>query len=179
MNYIILDLEATCWKDRNINKQHEIIEIGAVKVDRNGNIESEFAEFVKPKLHPILSDFCKELTTITQAEIDAAETYDKVISKFIDWIGIDQPYALGSWGFYDKTQFEKDCDLYQLDKSWLKNHISVKHQYAQIKNLKKPVGMDRALKIEDLTLEGTHHRGIDDARNIAKIFQVYFGKWEV
>lgn len=179
MNYIILDLEATCWKDRNVNKQNEIIEIGAVKLDGEGKIVSEFAEFVKPKLHPYLSDFCIELTTITQAEIDAANYYAKVIDRFLEWIDVDQPYVLGSWGFYDKKQFEKDCDLYQLEKDWLKNHISLKHQYAQINNLKKPIGMERALKNENLILEGTHHRGIDDARNIAKIFQIHFGKWEI
>lgn len=37
--------------------------------------------------------------------------------------------------------------------------------------------MKNALKNEGLTLEGTHHRDIDDARNIAKIFLKYFGQW--
>ncbi len=31
---------------------------------------------------------------------------------------------------------------------------------------------------EGLELEGTHHRGIDDAKNIAKIFIRYFEEWE-
>ena len=29
--------------------------------------------------------------------------------------------------------------------------------------------MAKALQLVDLPLEGTHHRGIDDARNIAKL----------
>ena len=41
MNYIILDLEATCWKDRNENKQNEIIEIGALKIDKDGNCQTQ------------------------------------------------------------------------------------------------------------------------------------------
>ncbi len=179
MNYIILDLEATCWKDRSLNKQNEIIEIGAVKIDAAGNSLGEFAEFVKPKLNPILSEFCKELTTINQAEIDPAESYPAVIENFKQWINQDEPYVLCSWGFYDKKQFVKDCDLHQLDKKWLKNHISLKHQYAEIKNLRKPIGMGGALKRERLKLEGTHHRGIDDARNIAKIFLARMGEWKV
>ncbi|MEK3793401.1 hypothetical protein MKX42_16845 [Paenibacillus sp. FSL R7-0204] len=34
--------------------------------------------------------------------------------------------------------------------------------------------MERALTMLKLPLEGTHHRGIDDAKNIAKIFGKIF-----
>lgn len=179
MNYIILDLEATCWKDRNINKQNEIIEIGALKIDPNGNVKSEFSEFIKPKLNPELSDFCKELTTIEQSDIDNADTFEFVIEKFKQWIELEEDFILCSWGFYDKKQFVKDCDLHNLEKKWLTNHISLKHQYAEIKNLRKPLGMGGALKKEGLKLDGTHHRGIDDARNIAKIFKANIGSWKI
>ncbi len=179
MNYIILDLEATCWKDRSIQKQNEIIEIGAVKINDKGEPQDEFCEFIKPKLNPVLSDFCKELTTITQEEIDIADPYENVIERFKNWIDVEEPYVLCSWGFYDKKQFQKDCELHNLSIDWLENHISLKHQYAKIKNLRKPIGMGGALKKEKLTLEGTHHRGIDDARNIAKIFIANIEKWKI
>jgi len=39
--------------------------------------------------------------------------------------------------------------------------------------------MAKALKILDLTLVGTHHRGIDDALNISKIFQSVFNEWKM
>lgn len=39
---------------------------------------------------------------------------------------------------------------------------------------KRGVGMERALSMLELPLEGTHHRGIDDAKNIAKIFVKIF-----
>ncbi len=178
MNYIILDLEASCWGNKS-DKQHEIIEIGALKIDTHGNLMGEFSEFVKPKLHPQLSDLCKELTTIEQSDIDSADTYDAVITRFKQWIDTEEPYVLCSWGFYDKKQFAKDCDLHGLDKSWLQHHISLKHQYADIKHLRKPIGMGGTLKKEGLALDGTHHRGIDDARNIAKIFKANFGLWKV
>lgn len=179
MNFIILDLEATCWKDRNENKQNEIIEIGALKIGMNKNFINEFSEFIKPKLNPVLSDFCKDLTTILQADINIADTFDIVIERFKEWINLNEPYVLCSWGFYDRKQFAKDCDLYNINKNWLGNHISLKHRYAKIKNLKKPIGMGGALKKEGFKLDGTHHRGIDDARNIAKIFIEYFDKWEI
>ena len=56
----------------------------------------------------------------------------------------------------------------------MNRHISVKHRYAEHKQLMRPVGMVRALALEGLSADGTHHRGIDDARNIAKIFLKHF-----
>lgn len=73
MNYIIFDLEATCWENDR-TKQNEIIEIGAVKLDENLAVIGEFQTFIKPKLNPILSDFCKKLTSISQEEVDQAPT---------------------------------------------------------------------------------------------------------
>lgn len=60
--------------------------------------------------------------------------------------------------------------FHKLDTSWTDNHISLKHQYADIIGLRRGVGMKKALSMEKIKLEGFHHRGIDDARNIVKIF---------
>ncbi len=178
MNYIILDLEATCWQKRD-GRKNEIIEIGAVCIDEHKNTLAEFARFVRPQKHPILSDFCKELTTITQAEVDRAATFPNVLKEFQTWIKrFGNDYFLCSWGFYDRNQLMNDCQLHGLPTDWLSNHISLKHQYAVIKKPYKLMGMKGALRNENIKLEGTHHRGIDDARNIAKIFVNCFGKWE-
>ena len=184
MNYIIVDLEATCWQPRN-DKQNEIIEIGAVKIHSELELRSEFSAFVKPILNPRLSPFCKELTTITQQEVDQADTFEIVIDEFIDFCTRKantkerDEFVLCSWGHYDKKQFVADCKLHELDTDWLENHISLKHQYAEITDTnRKRCGMGSVLKREGLKLEGTHHRGIDDARNIVKIFNKYFDRWD-
>jgi inhibitor of KinA sporulation pathway (predicted exonuclease) len=177
MKYIILDLEASCWEPKDPSKKNEIIEIGALCINENKTIESEFCAFVKPKLDTQLSPFCIKLTTISQEQVDAAETFPEVLQKFKNWIGTEE-YLLCSWGHYDRVQLKNDCELHGLETSWLEKHISLKHQYTGIKGLKKHIGMAGALWMEKIELEGTHHRGIDDARNIAKIFLQYFGKWD-
>lgn len=178
MKYIIVDLEATCWENKNPANKNEIIEIGAVCINVKGEIESEFSEFVKPFLNPVLSEFCTKLTSITQENVNEAAQFKEVIGRFRNWINTNEDFMLCSWGFYDKSQFKSDCELHQLETDWLKNHISLKHQYAEIKNLKRPTGMAGALKMEKIELEGMHHRGIDDARNIAKIFKRHIEKWK-
>ena len=51
----------------------EIIEIGAVmQSSRTFAIESEFQTFVRPVRRPVLTDFCTELTGITQHDLTDA-----------------------------------------------------------------------------------------------------------
>lgn len=179
MKYIIVDLEATCWQDRTLKHVNEIIEIGAVCVNEQCEIKDVFNAFVRPVVHPQLSEFCTRLTSISQADVDEAKTFTEVIEAFKLWIGSEEAFVICSWGFYDKKQLIADCRLHQLETGWLKHHISLKHQHAEIRNLQRPLGMGEALKLEDLELEGTHHRGIDDVKNIAKIFRKHFSAWKI
>jgi len=51
----------------------EIIEIGAVMVEAQGlTVIDEFQTFIKPVRYPILTEFCKSLTSITQEQVDQA-----------------------------------------------------------------------------------------------------------
>jgi 3'-5' exoribonuclease 1 len=174
MNYIVFDLESTCWEN---DKTHvsEIIEIGAVKLNSKLEIVDEFDSFIKPEINPHLSDFCKKLTTIKQLEVDSADDFDAVLPHFADWIsdGGKTGYWLCSWGFYDRKMLKSMCEYHRKATAWLKWHISIKHQYGDIYHM-KPVGMPSAMAFLGLQMTGTHHRGIDDAKNIAKIFVKVF-----
>lgn len=177
MNYIIFDLEATCWEKKSPGQRNEIIEIGALKFTETGEKVDEFCAFILPKLNPVLSSFCKELTHIPQTDIDAAKRYPEVLQAFQDWIGDD--YLLCSWGQYDRNQLKSDCELHNLPHEWVEQHISLKHQHPSVRGKGRPMGMKRALEVEGFQLDGTHHRGIDDARNISKIFLKYLGQWQL
>ncbi len=177
MNYIIVDLEATCW-EKGKGRKSEIIEIGAVCVNEQNQVADEFSQIIRPEINPLLSEFCTKLTSITQEMADNGIHFIEALNNFLNWINSHgSKYLICSWGYYDKNQFLSDCEVHKQSTAWIKNHISLKHQYALIKSLRRPVGMKTALKIENLDLEGTHHRGIDDARNITKIFQEYFEFW--
>ncbi len=175
MHHIIFDLEATCW-DQHDRQDNETIEIGAVMVDDAGRTLSEFQTFVKPIRYPQLSAFCTKLTSIQQADVDDAPYFYEAQRQFRAWIG-EGAYVLCSWGFYDRRQLEQDCALHNLAADWVTPHVSLKHQHAELRKVRRALGMDRAMEFEGLSLEGTHHRGIDDARNIAKIFVKYRGQW--
>ena len=176
MIFIIVDLEATCWDKPTDRSKMEIIEIGAVRLESaNAPPSDEFSAFVKPVVEPTLSDFCKQLTSIEQSQVDEADHFWNVFPKFVEWIGT-QPFRLCSWGGYDLNQFRADCQRHKIKMpETFENHINLKKEFARVMNV-KPCGMSKALRILKIPLQGTHHRGIDDARNIAKIAQVILPK---
>lgn len=183
MNFIIYDLEATCCENNEFPREEmEIIEIGAIKINSDGNIVDTFDIFVKPMLHTTLTQFCKDLTTIKQTDVDNGKNFKEASDLFLKWISDDysQEYALISWGNFDKNQFIRDSQLSKLNSYWIKNCFNLKEKYStEILNAKKQFGLQKALKKEGLEFTGTCHRGIDDANNIAKIFKKYFYKWEL
>lgn len=180
MNYIIYDLEATCWETKTTDKVQEVIEIGAIMLDENARIVDRFESFIRPKINPLLSKFCTKLTSISQIDVNRADFFPDVADDFKEWIGWydEEDYLLCSWGFFDQLALAKDCKLHDMDDEWTKPHISLKHQYQAFRGLPKPIGLKKAVEIEGFEFTGTHHRGIDDAENLAKIFIKYFNLWE-
>ena len=169
--YLVIDLEATTSDDGSLPpEQMETIEVGAVLVDaRTLAPIDEFQSFVRPIRRPRLHPFCTKLTGITQAMVDGAplfpEAFSKLRARLIDH---RHPLVFASWGRYDRIQLERDCGLHGIPNN-MPAHVNLKTRFSEVQGLKKKLGMAQALKHCGLPLEGRHHRGIDDARNIARL----------
>ena len=172
--YLIIDLEATCWeRGEGHYGENEIIEIGAVVIGDDYEIVEEIQRFVRPVRNPILSEFCKNLTSIKQSDVDLAETFPDVLRNFqaeVERVSGQRlrDLVFCSWGDYDKNQLMRDCQYHRLNYPFGR-HRNVKKEFARNHRI-KPGGIPAALKILGIQFEGSHHRGIDDARNIARIF---------
>ena len=169
---VIVDFEATCWEDApKLQGEREIIEIGAVKIDAISLAEAGFFQsFVRPARHPHLSDFCVQLTHITQKQVDAAPRFPRALSRFVEWIGDPAEMLFCSWGEYDREQLRQDCAFHQLPYPFADAHVNLKQAFSHYRS-GKPIGVHRALKALGMNFEGTLHRGLDDARNIARIYR--------
>ncbi len=178
MRFIIYDLEAACWRGRPPGGINEIIEIGAVMVNPLGEVLGEFSKFVRPHVNPRLSGFCKQLTSISQDNVDRADKYPKVIEQFQDWINVyDEDYLLCSWGSYDVQMLLDNCKLHKMETDWLQHNTDLKKRYHNIKGEHKLTGLKNTLKIEGMEFTGIQHRAISDAENLAKIFIKYIDEW--
>lgn len=62
-------------------------EIGAVILDVDtGSIVERFQRYIRPKMFPELSDYCTNMTGITQEMIEQAEIFEPVYVAFLTWI---------------------------------------------------------------------------------------------
>ncbi len=176
---LVVDLEATCCDRQTIPRhQMETIEIGAVMVDRDTlAIVDEFQTFIRPQRHPVLTDFCRQLTSITQQQVDTAPTFPEAIKLWQPWLDRFDKTIFGSWGEYDRQQFQQDSKYHQIDLPYpvSSNHINLKERFSIAQNLNKRYGMAQALNLANIELIGTHHRGIDDARNISQLLPYILG----
>jgi inhibitor of KinA sporulation pathway (predicted exonuclease) len=175
--YLVIDLEATCDDQGTIPRHEtEIIEIGAVLCDgQTLEPREEFQTFVKPHKHPKLTEFCTRLTSITQADVEHAPRFSEAIAalaRFID--GRDILFC--SWGDYDRNQFDRDARRHGLELPLGRDHWNLKEAFRQVSGEGRKLGNGQALARVGLRQEGTAHRGIDDARNIAKLLPYVLGK---
>ena len=166
--FLVVDLECTCWEGVP-EEPKETIEIGAVVYVVGQGIVGEFQRFVRPKLHPVLSEFCKRLTTIAQGQVDAAAGFVEVFPDFVAWSRGYPEAVVCSWGHFDDRQLRKDCELHGIAYPF-SEHVNLKMEFCRAVGC-KPCGMSEALRRAGLDLAGTHHRGIDDARNIARLLE--------
>ncbi len=166
---LVIDVEATCWKDKIPQGQkNEIIEIGICVLDTaSGERVASESLLVKPNSE--ISEFCTELTTLTQAEIEKKGISFKEACKVLRKEYLSQQYTWASYGDYDRRQFERECQEKNVGYPFGTSHINIKNLLALTQNWKREVGMATALEKLDIPLEGTHHRGVDDAWNIANI----------
>ena len=169
---VIVDLEATCCNRNSFPREEmEIIEIGAIRVSSvTGEIDSEFGAFVRPVRNSLLTDFCRELTTISQAEVEGADDFPTVLRRFSSWVEEQPDYDFCSWGDYDKKQFVRDCQFHDVPYPFSGDHRNLKVEFSSLIGTKKRFGLGGAIRKLGLEFEGTAHRGIDDARNIARVY---------
>lgn len=178
-NAVLLDFEATCSNGPGPvqvpRNEMEIIEIGAIAVDENLNTLSEFSRFVRPVRHPILSNFATELTTITQADVDGAETFYEVAADLALWAAENEISWWGSWGKYDRSQLTQDVQFHRVPDPLPQPHFNVKEAFTARQSIKRRLGLGGAVKLAGLQFEGTAHRAISDTRNIVRLLPFILG----
>lgn len=185
----ILDFEATCW-DVMKGRYHEIIEFPSVLLrlipQEDGSINmkriDEFQEYCQPMSNKILSDFCIELTGITQDKVDNADNLISVLFRHYAWlqknardlnINMDRVCILtcGFWDIDTALRGEiKRQGMTFIPKVYTK-FINIKKEFEEFYKPPKRYGMAGMLAYLKIKLEGRHHSGIDDCRNTTSIIE--------
>jgi DNA polymerase III epsilon subunit-like protein len=103
MSYMVFDLEFNQgynFEDEKIKVMNskcpfEIIDIGAVKLDKNFNTIATFDELVKPEVYARLNPFIEKLTGISEDSLNTAKPFIEVYRKFLEFIADVKCFVYG------------------------------------------------------------------------------------
>lgn len=183
MQYIIFDLEFNQSKetkeerkDKEIKLMFEIIQIGAVKVDKNFNIISKFNALVKPILHTELHPYVENLTNINISDLNKAKTFPEVFKEFIKFIGDDNP-ILCVWGTSDIKELIKNASFHKLPFNVMpKKYIDIQRYASKDLNCEKgyKIGLKTAVEALKINTDLNFHDAYFDAIYTYEVFKRIF-----
>ncbi|XP_062518592.1 ERI1 exoribonuclease 3-like [Corticium candelabrum] len=175
--FLVLDFQATCDDKVRVYPQ-EVIEFPVLLFNaRTFATEDVFHTYVTPTVHPRLSAFCTKLTGITQDKVDGQPTLHETMQRFHEWMashGLLDPsvkscfVTCGDWDL--KTMLPSLCTYLKLSiPDYFRKWVNIKKVFQRTFHKPKLVDMVPMLDDLGLQLDGRHHSGIDDSKNIAKI----------
>lgn len=179
MVYVILDLE---WNNTYGRKTksfiNEIIEIGAVMLDENLQEISRYSSLIRSQIGKKLRGSVKQLTHITNEDLDNGIPFTKALSQLRRWIGSRDNVVI-TWGDGDIRVLIENCRYLNGIEivPFLTNYADIQSYFHSIFNSppSRQVGLSAAAQIlgidED---EYSHHRALDDSLLTAEVFRKIF-----
>ena len=171
MTYITLDLEwnqAYAQKALAVQKQlscrlrGEVIQIGAVKLDRNLNPCGSYQIIVKPKFFKKLHRHVSELTGITQEQMDMGTPLPEAAERFKRWCGDD--FAFLTWGPDDIPMLKENFHAHGIENSWLDSVFDLQRIYAmQIEGNAKQRSLEFVMEQFEIPQNLPAHDALNDA----------------
>ena len=155
---IILDLE---W-NRSYDKipLEEILQIGAVKIDRmGGQILDTFSIFIHPSVHKKFNRTAKALPEL-QASLDSDLDFSTALSAFLDWCGEDRVFA--DWGGDDFEVLKQNCMFWHLPVPEPAKLIDLQAAFSIRVGTNQSVALYRAVEYCGLPTPFTFHNALND-----------------
>jgi inhibitor of KinA sporulation pathway (predicted exonuclease) len=175
----VIDVEATCWRTESERqgRPNEIIEVGIAQLDLQMLTVTRQAQIIVRPAETQVSEFCTELTGWTQQEIDQGITFEQACLRLVKEHN-SKNRIWASWGDYDRKQFDREVERHntraksngtaaKLSSPFGPRHLNAKTLFMLAHNLPDELGTTEALALRGKQFQGRHHRGIDDAANIA------------
>lgn len=176
-NYIVFDLEWNqCPEGKDCSNDKipfEIIEIGAVKLDKKRRIVSEFHKLVKPAIYQEMHFKISEVTHMNMKELMGyGEPFPKVAAEFLEWCGEAPVFC--TWGSMDLTELQRNMDYYGIPNpfSWPLLYYDIQKLYSLLYgDGKSKSSLDMAAAELNTLEERPFHRALDDAYYTGKIMR--------
>ena len=175
---IFFDLEMNCVdKKDNTLGFWEIISLGAVKYNPINNSLDKFYIILKPKIQEKLSDRCKEITGLTQEEVDNGIGFKQGIKLLEEWIG-NEKFLFISWGKEDIKALKCNSLIRGNKNEFInrvrKNYVDFQKEFSYYyKKMNQVISLSSALDCYSLEFEGEKHNALSDAYNLYRVYRKY------
>ena len=179
MYYITLDLEwnqAYAQKALAVQRQlacrlrGEVIQIGAVKLDKNMNVCGSYQIIIKPKYFKKLHRHVSELTGITQEQMDLGTPLDEAAERFRKWCGKD--FAFLTWGPDDIPMLKENFNAHRLSADWLGKVYDLQRIFnTRTDGLSKQRSLEYAMDYFEIPQNLPAHDALNDAYFTALVAQ--------
>lgn len=179
MVYVILDLE---WNNTYGRKTksfiNEVIEIGAVMLDEDLQEISRYSSLIRSQIGKKLRGSVKQLTHITNEDLNNGIPFTKALSQLRHWIGNRDNVVL-TWGDGDIRVLIENCRYLNGIEivPFLSNYADVQAFFHSIFNSSpsRQVGLSSAAELLGIDeTEYLHHRALDDSLLTAEVFRKIF-----
>lgn len=174
---LVMDFEATCQEDKGLKPQ-EIIELPCVVLSTSDwKTKDVFHTYIKPRVHPILTAFCTELTGIMQETVNDQPYFTEVFPSFCEWLTKGGYFdnanssfvTCGNWDL--KIMLPNQCNLDGITlPDQFKQWIDLKYTFCESTGYYPKSLKDMLMRL-NLPLQGHLHSGIDDVNNMISIIQ--------
>lgn len=176
MDYIVFDLEwnqCPYGKEREVTAlPFEIIEIGAVKLNKDREIVDKYHRIVRPQVYPKLHFRTREIVGKTEEELQKGVPFTEAVSEFLTWAGQDSMFA--TWGVVDLIELQRNMKFYKL-LHLLKGPIhfyDVQKLFAiAYEDMKSRRALEYGIDLLELEKNMEFHQALSDAWYTAEIFQ--------
>ena len=176
MNYIVFDLEwnqCPYGKNREVKTlPFEIIEIGAIKLNKDRKYVDRFHKIIKPIVYPKLHFRTKEIVHLDQDTLKKGTLFPDALREFLSWAGTESQFC--TWGTVDLVELQRNMKYYGL-LSLLKGPL---HYYdlqklfaVSYEDMKKRRSLEYGIDFLKLEKVLDFHRALSDAWYTAEIFR--------
>lgn len=114
MNYIVFDLEwnqCPYGKNREVKTlPFEIIEIGAIKLNKDREYVDRFHKIIKPVVYPKLHFRTKEIVHLDQDALEKGALFPDALREFLSWAGPESQFC--TWGTIDLVELQRNMKYY-------------------------------------------------------------------
>lgn len=169
-HFIVFDLE---WNQSsytpNHRMPHEIIEIGACRVDSAGRVVSRFSEVIRPRVYKRLDKHIRQVTGITEEELSRGRSFSDVFGDFVHWCGEDA--QLVTWGRDDYPVLKRNAAFFMTPMPFEPPlDAQLIFGFGCLGSAHQQMNLHAALEKMEITVEVPAHRAVYDAQCTAALF---------